>query len=441
MPGGEGILRRAAIPVVFATVLAGGALGCGGDSAGKDASAPDLAAPETVASDLAPADPGPVVVRDEKGFEVDPPGAWYAGDLHVHASGASKGTGEVSYPVDIARVARDRGLSFVVLTDHSYADRAAPDAPEDPAKYNSGPDFPYWDEAATRTEPGKFLMVDGAEVCPIAAGTWPTEPRGHVGCIPQDLATFDRSGAFTDRPPGEVTGGQAVAQVRQRGGLVVIAHPYDMLVPIAYDWTSDDYDAMEIWYGTFGFDATDQSAYDAWRCDLLAGRRTVGVGGAACHHLDIAPPGDPFDPALGFPRTSVFAPELTWPAVMEGLKAGRVSVHDGDSLLVIDGYDPDRRRAEGRDVRVVRLRGRLDASGDEASLTLRRATACTDTRPAYDPPPTIVEQVLHTATIRPGETFDVAVDVDGGAGVYTAMLVTQSAYWGALSRAIVVPGT
>jgi hypothetical protein len=412
-------------------------LSCTGSNGVSDTGPADTPPAEVPALDAPPADVVPVK-RDDKGFEVDPPGAWYAGDLHVHASGASKGTNNESFPPDIAKTARERGLSFVVLTDHSYADRTNPDAEEDPAKYNQGPEFPYWDLAASLSEPGAFLMVDGSEICPIAAGALPSEPRGHIGCIPKDLATFDRTGAFVDRPPGEVTGGQALAQAKARGCFAVIDHPYDMLVAIAYDWTGAGYDAMELWYGTLGYDPSDQAAYDAWRCDLLAGRKIVGVGGAACHRLPIAPPGELLDPALGFPRTSVFATELAWPAIVEGLRAGRVSVHDGRSLLRIDGYDADRLRTEGGSTRWIRLRGGLDPAGDDAVLTLRRAFACKDPRPAADPP-AVTEEILHTIDVKPGSSFDETVAVAGAPGVYTAMLITGSGHYGALSTAIVIP--
>ncbi len=436
---------------------------CGGGKAGdRDggghpdtaaADSADLGAPpvDVVASDLAAEVAGPPadaraadtaevaspVERDEQGFEIDPPGRYYRGDLHVHATGASKGCGEQSYPADIRRVALERGLDFVVLTDHSYADREDPDAAEDPATYNTGPEFPYWDEAAALSEAGSFLMIDGAEICPIAEGAAPVERRGHIGCLPQDLATFDRAGAFTDRPPGAVTGGQALAQARARGCFAIIDHAYDLLLPIAYDWTSMDYDALEIWYGTMGYDVSDQRAYDAWRCDLLSGKATAGLGGAACHDVDEEPPGNLLKTALGYPTTSVFAAEFTWPALIEGMRAGQVSIHEGESFLTLDGYDADKRRATGAAIRFLRLRGRLDPQAAAAPLVLRRATACDDPRPLPDPP-TVTEESTDIATVDPGAAFDHVVPLDGAAGVYTATLLPANRHYGALSRALVI---
>lgn len=97
-------------------------------------------------------------------FEADLPGEWLLGDFHVHATGASNDTGGDSWPADIKRVAKERGLDFLVLTDHSNSTGSdASTTEEDPALFNQGPEFPYWDLCDSLSEAGTFLMIDGNE--------------------------------------------------------------------------------------------------------------------------------------------------------------------------------------------------------------------------------------------------------------------------------------
>ena len=276
-------------------------------------------------------------------------------------------------------------------------------------------------------------MVDGNEVSPIAADDAMHEPRGHIGCIPADLASFDREGAFVDRPRGQVTGGEALAQARGRGCFTIVNHPYGLAPWIAYDWTDLGYDALEVWNGGAGLDVADWRAYDIWRCDLLAGRNPTPVAASDNHRVHTAPPGELLHPALGWPATSVFTTELSWPAVMEGLRAGRVALHEGASRLYLDAYDAQGARTEG-DVRWLRLRGRLDPDAGPGVLRALRATACDDPRPEVRPP-TVEASTVHQRAVAPGESFDVAVPVDE-AGVYTATLVpVDGQRRAALSRA------
>ncbi len=384
-----------------------------------------------------PVDAAPRVVTDDPGFlEADPPGAWYAGDLHVHASGASNDTGGDSTPEAIAAVARDRGLSFVVLTDHSNSTGSdVTTTDEDPSLFNMGPEFPHWDEALRLTEPGVFLMVDGNEVSPVAAGEAPIEARGHIGCVPADLATFDRGGAFVDRPRGEVTGGECLRQARERGCFTVVNHPYGLAPWIVYDWTDMGYEALEVWNGGAGLDAADWRAWDAWRCDLLAGKTTVPVGGSDNHRVHQAPPGEPLHPPLGWPRTSVYAERLEWPAIVAGLRAGRVALHEGGSFLGMDAYDSSGARTEAPAVGGwLRLRGTVSAEVEGAgTLRLRRATSCDDPRPATRPP-LVEDEVVWEREVPAGASFDVAVPVDAP-GVFAATLVVGvGLHHGALSR-------
>jgi len=380
--------------------------------------------------------------RDGAGYEIDPPGEWLAGDLHVHATGASNDTGGDSFPDAIAEEAQKRGLSFVVLADHSNSTGSdASTTFEDPALFNRGPEFPYFEQAAALSVPGTFLMIDGNELSPRDPGTAPT---GHVGCLPQELTGFDVATPFLDRPMGSVDGAATLAQARARGCYVVLEHPYALLSWIAFDWTSHDYDAMEIWNGGagLGFTVFERQSRDAWRCDLLAGRDVTPLASSDNHRVHTPPPGRLSNPALGWPSTSVFARERSWSAILAGLRAGRVALHGGASRLFLDGYDADRLRAEDASMRTLRLRGVLDAAAPPSTLVVTRATACADGRPASVP--AIDESVLETRDLAPGEAFDLGVDVAGEPGVYAATLLPTAGLGNAdtqrvaLSRAIVL---
>ncbi len=377
---------------------------------------------------------GETVDPSTLGLAPDPAGEWLAGDLHVHATDASNDTGGDSFPEDIKRVAMERGLYFVVLTDHSNSTGSDPSTQdEDPALFNMGPEFPYWDEAARLSEPGVFLMIDGNELSPIAAGDPPTTPTGHVGCVPADLATFDRASAIVDRPRGTQTGAQTLQQARDLGCFAILNHPWGA-VWTSFDWTSFDYDAMEIWNGTAGFDEADASGLDAWRCDLLAGRAVTAVGASDNHRVNEPGPGDVLDPALGFPRTYVFAADRTWPAIVEGLRAGRTAIGEGGTELFLDTYAADGSRALAG-VRHVRLRGRVSDDVRPSRLTLTRASACADRRAEDGSPPAITDEVLLERTLETGASFDLAIPVEGAPGVYTARIEGSRGHYGALSNA------
>ena len=258
---------------------------------------------------------------------------WLAGDLHVHSTGASNDTDDASYPEDIAEVARSRGLRWVVLTDHSNSTGSTDcDDPEECP--NRGPEFPYQARVAALSD-GEFLMVDGSEISPIESLRPGAGPVGHVGCLPPPDG-FAFAGAFTDRPPGAVTGGEAVAQCRHAGGWAVVNHPFALARWVAYDWTTTDFDGLEVWNGGARWDHWDRQGVRAWECLVAGGREVVPIAASDSHRVGVAPPGDLTNPPLGQPRTSVRvagdAP-LDWPTVRAALVAGDVVLHEAGTFV------------------------------------------------------------------------------------------------------------
>ena len=369
-------------------------------------------------------------------WEEDPIGNWYVGDFHVHATGASNDTGGDSYPIDIKQKAIERGLDFVVLTDHSNSTGSdASTTAEDSTLFNQGPEFPYWDTAALLSD-ANFLMINGNEISPVNADN--SIPTGHVGCIPKSLNTFNKNYVFTDRPKGTVTGASALRQAKDAGCFNVLNHPYSPTPWIAFDWTSYNYEAIEVWNGTLGFDVYDQYGYDVWICDLLSGKKVSPIGASDCHRVNTAEPGVVLDPALGYPSTAVFAQSFTWDNIMEGLEEGNVSIFEGESRLFINEYTEGKCHAYGEDVYWIRLRGKADINLIEPRIILNYYTSCNDPRPSTDEFAIPNTNIFFEQEIVPGESFDVAIKIEGKKGVFTAILKGNSTHYLALSKAIIV---
>jgi hypothetical protein len=442
-------MRRCLLSGVFLLLL-----GACGDDSSVEVDASDLDAfdaREDASADAGVDDARADVPRVDPGF-IDPttlglqddlPGQWLRGDFHVHATGASNDTGGDSTPEAIKRVAMERGLFFVVLTDHSNSTGSdVTMTEEDPDLFNRGPEFPFWDRSAELSEAGVFLMVDGNEISPVGVGDPPLTPSGHIGCVPTSLNAFDRSGAFIDRPRGEVSGRQALDQANARSCFSIVNHPYAFAPWIAFDWTVGEpgweYGAIEVWNGTLGFGSDDQQALDLWRCDLLAGRNVAAIAASDNHRVNTEVPGMFTNPALGYPSTEVFAEEPTWAGIMAGLQAGHTQLGEGETRIRLDGYGPDGAHANGENLRTLRIRATLDEAVTHARLRLTRANSCVDARPLNDPP-VIDETVLLEYEVRAGEVLDVAFALtDAAPGVYVASLVPDSQRFAAYSAAFTV---
>jgi hypothetical protein len=291
-----------------------------------------------------------------------PAGRWYAGDFHVHSSVGSNDTrypdGSVqSFPEVIRRTAIERGMSFVVITDHSNSAGGRVDSTvEDGRLWNHGPEFPLW-EVAAQLSSGDFLFIDGSELSPVSTlapdqcencptiGTGRLTPVGHVACVPERLDAFDRGGAFVDRPPGAVPGGSGIDQCHARNGFAIVNHAFYRPTPwIEYDWTSFEYDAIEVWNGSAGFTSYDRYAYDAYLCDRLQGRTVVAVGGSDNHRTPVPYDDDvtlPLGAPLGLPMTSVFADRLEWNAIMRAVRDGRVVIHELGTFVEFQTFTGD----------------------------------------------------------------------------------------------------
>jgi len=255
-----------------------------------------------------------------------PTGQWLAGDLHVHSSLGSNDTDGLGTPEALGPAMSAAGLDFVFLTDHSNS-QGSMDCADVEDCPNQGP------EVTTADWPGGAWLA--SEISPVESLGTTFEPTGHVGCLPRDGASFPGLDAFIDRPPGAVTGGDAVAQCKDHNGFAVLNHPYAAAGWIAYDWTSEDFDAMEVYNGTLRFDAWDAEGLDAWEARVAAAgsaeRAPVAVGGSDCHRWGTPAPGDSLNPALGWPATWIHLRDGELP--VDAVAAGRVVIAEPGSAL------------------------------------------------------------------------------------------------------------
>ena len=244
---------------------------------------------------------------------VPPQGTWLAGDLHVHSSLGSNDTDGDGLPGVLEEAMATAGLDFLFLTDHSNSAGSmhCEDVEDCP---NLGPEFIEADW------PDGVLV--GSEISPVHSIETTLNPTGHVGCLAGPLG-FGPQVVFEDRPVGEVTGGEAVEQCLAAEGWPVINHPNAPAAWIAYDWSSEEFAALEVYNGGARFDVGDVAALAAWEERVAEGRSIVPVGGSDCHAWSTPAPGELLQPALGWPVTWVHE---EGGGELEALEAGRVIV-------------------------------------------------------------------------------------------------------------------
>lgn len=219
---------------------------------------------------------------------------WYAGDLHVH----SRESGDAKPPLaDIAALARSRGLDFVEISDHNTTSQL---------------DF---FAAAQAAEPD-ILFVPGAEFTTYA---------GHANAIGATVWVDHKIGQ-----PG-VTIAAAAAAYASQGALLSINHPALDLgdVCIGCAWKHEipaELAAVEV--ATGGLDKAGKfftdDAIAFWDKLCGEGHHLAAIGGSDDHRagVDLGS----FDSPIGDPTTMIYADELSTPALLAGIAAGRTVV-------------------------------------------------------------------------------------------------------------------
>jgi hypothetical protein len=204
---------------------------------------------------------------------------WYAGNLHAHSLHSDGGR---TLEAMIGRCA-DAGFDFVASTEHN------------------SPTAHFRFAEVSRAHPGVLLLY-GDEF---------TSPGGHaniIGMTPGRWFDFR-----IDPGDGKLPG--VVAEAHRQGAVFMANHPYAPCTSCTWrypegEWASAD--AVEVWNGKWTPD--DRAAVDLWDRQLKAGRRLWAYGGTDYHRGEDAL----------VPTALVYADELATPAVLNGLRRGRV---------------------------------------------------------------------------------------------------------------------
>ncbi|MBP6830279.1 MAG: PHP domain-containing protein [Deltaproteobacteria bacterium] len=222
---------------------------------------------------------------------------WYAGDFHVH----SRESGDASPTLDeVATFARSRGLDFVELSEHNTV---------------SGLDL----VGAAQARHPALLFVPGIEV---------TTYSGHANAIGATRWVDFRVGSADPM----VTVDAITAAAASQGAIFSINHPVLNLgdACIGCSWSlrepAGSVGAVELQNGQYSVTGALFYARSVrfWEAYLARGEHVAPIGGSDDHRAgedrgSLASP-------IGGPTTMVYATELSVPAILAGVRAGRTVV-------------------------------------------------------------------------------------------------------------------
>jgi len=208
-----------------------------------------------------------------------------------------------------------------------------------------------------------------------------------------------------------VDGGSGIAWCHDQGGFAVVNHPFTLAGWLNYDWSSMDYDAIEVFNGGARFDAGDWGATQSWACDISLGRRVVAVGGSDAHRAATpTPPEGPLDQAIGFPTTWVWQDEGTSQSLLDALWAGQTVIADPRTHLDVwaeyagERVGPGERIAAREGTLTLHVEATVDLSGLRLEVVDLFSGACVeDPRADRQEAPTVEPTVLHVAALSAGE--------------------------------------
>lgn len=281
-----------------------------------------------------------------------PEAGWYRGDLHMH-SGHSDGScatksGEQRAPCPLfltLNAAADRGLDFVVFTEHNTNSHVR----ELTALQ------PYFD---------RLLLIPGMEM---------TTFQGHAN-------------AFNLREPADFRVGSATVpdwntllrEAASQGAIVSINHPR---VPtgeacMGCGWSPNpavDMSLLSAVEVVNGYDVESPTAgLPFWEEQLQLGHRLTAIGGSDTHDVTSKASTQPPQGHIGVPATVVYAQELSADAIIAGIRTGNVFVDTAgtrDRMLEFTARQENKRASMGEefplagrrkvtfDVRVAKVAG------------------------------------------------------------------------------------
>jgi hypothetical protein len=280
------VIRRGLVAIAIAA-----AMGCdpAAESEGVDAP-PALDS----AGEAGPggADPGPTDASSTEagdGGEVEVAArTWLKGDLHVHSLHSTDASD--SPVAEVIAKAEQLGLDYLVITDHD--------------NHVNG-QLTTWDDPAYQSD--ALTLLYGTE--------W-TTGKGHANVI--GAAPFDHAPlwALRDGP-----GADSIAAAHAQGLHFSVNHPVAKdLWELGFELP---FDSMEVWTAVFTVPNSNRQAIAKWDEILRTGRRLSVRGGSDSHHQH------GFESLLfniGNPTTWVHATDRSGTAILEALRAGRVSI-------------------------------------------------------------------------------------------------------------------
>jgi hypothetical protein len=232
---------------------------------------------------------------------------WYAGDFHVHSEESGDATATFDQIVDLAR---QRGLDFVVLTDH-----------------NTSAHIPRL--AARQVGLTDLLLVRGAEI---------TTYGGHGNAV--------GTAAYVDHRVGLGGAGAPTitADVAAQGGAFIVNHPMldigELCIGCAWKHADTPWErvhGVEIQTGNADITAAlfTPRSIELWDAHVADGHALAAIGGSDDHRAGMDTGSAPA--RIGSPTTMVLADGLSEAAIVAAVRAGRtvVKVRGPDDPMVV----------------------------------------------------------------------------------------------------------
>src|SRR5580698_79044 len=258
---------------------------------------------------------------------------WYRGDLHMHtghSDGSCKSQGGRQVPCPLfltVQAAASRSLDFIAITDHNTD-----------SQYDQMRELqPFFDH---------LLLIPGREM---------TTFHGHFNVF-----------GVTQFMDWRITKGgldlnTVLRDARSKGGIASVNHAEAPAgeACMGCRWTPPDgtdmslFSAMEV----INYGGVMLSSAKYWDSQLRAGHRLAAVGGSDNHNATTVA-GEVG--AIGWPATAVEADELSVPAILDGIRAGRTFI---DLTATRDKMLDFEAEAEGAS---AKMGGTLHASGGAA---------------------------------------------------------------------------
>ena len=273
---------------------------------------------------------------------------WYRGDLHMHTahsdgSCASQSGKRIPCPLFLsAQAATDRGLDFIAISDHNTD-----------SQYDAMRELqPYFD---------RLLFIPAREITTF----W-----GHFNIFGTTRFIDFRETAHRGLDLNSI-----LRDVRARGAIASINHADAPTGEgcMGCGWTPPAAVDMSLFTGVevINGGVIMLSSEDIWDRDIAKGHRLTAIGGSDNHNA-LIPAGQPG--AIGRPTTVIEASELSVPAILDGIRKGRVFIDltsSRDKTLDLEASAGSEHARMGGDLTV--------ATGQEVELGVQISGCAGDT--------------------------------------------------------------